>query len=579
MGKTILAIALLSVAALSAGSAVASPVGNGRFDQPQTGFAPVSTELRDGDPSDAGLSAKPIDAAQEQIEAWTEVTPGREHPMYAGAVSLLVHDGVVVSHEAVGDAVRYSDGNGTELPSDQRERVDRDTIFDIASISKLFTSIAVLQQVDQGRMRLDAPVAEYLPEFGVNGKDRITVQQLLTHTSGLQAEVKLWTLPPERRIPTVMELTPEHPPGSSYTYSDPNMITLGLLVQRVAGAPLDEVVAEGITGPLGMDDTGYNPSPEELDRIAATEFQIDPPRGMVRGQVHDENSWALGGVSGHAGVFSTADDLAVLGQALLNGGAYGGERILREHTVEQMLTNFTGAFPGNSHGLGFELDQRWYMAGLSGPRSAGHTGYTGTSLVLDPASRSIAVLLTNRVHPSRSWGSNNPARQAVAQGLAEAMAVRPVRGSTAWFARASAPASLTTDSLGPVTGAARVSFDAFVDTQRDADGTDALVVESSTDNGATWQPVALTAAGPGAPEGPQQSLAGAGHRSWWRVTGSVPESTQPVQLRWRYAPDAQYTGRGVHVDGLSVADRKGTMLDGERESDRLTAEGWVPSNR
>ncbi|GAA2791670.1 serine hydrolase domain-containing protein [Saccharopolyspora taberi] len=579
MGKTILAIALVSVAALSAGSASASPVGDGRFDRPRDGFAPASTELHDGDPSDAGLRSGPIDAALEQIEAWTEVVPGREHPMYAGAVSLLVHNGIVVSHDAVGDEVRYADGNGTELPADQRESADRDTIFDIASISKLFTSIAALQQVEQGRMRLDAPVAEYLPEFGVNGKDRITVQQLLTHTSGLQAEVKLWTLPPERRIPAVMELTPEQPPGSGYTYSDPNMITLGVLVERVAGAPLDQVVAEGITEPLDMDDTGYNPPAAELDRIAATEFQADPPRGMVRGQVHDENSWALGGVSGHAGVFSTASDLAVLGQALLNGGSYAGERILDERTVEQMLTDFNGAYPGNSHGLGFELDQRWYMAGLSGPRSAGHTGYTGTSLVLDPASRSIAVLLTNRVHPSRSWGSNNPARQALAQGLAEAMAVRPTHGSRSWFARAAAPATLTTDPLGPVTGAARVSFDAFVDTQKDSDGTDALTVEFSGDDGATWRPVELVAEGPGAPVGPQPALAGAGHRAWWRVSGSVPESPQPVRLRWRYAPDAQYTGRGVNVDGILVADRAGTLLDGEREADRLTSEGWVPTRR
>ncbi|GAA0545730.1 CubicO group peptidase (beta-lactamase class C family) [Saccharopolyspora erythraea NRRL 2338] len=579
MGKTVLAIAVLSVAALTAGSASASPVGGGRFDRPWEGFAPASTELRDGDPSDAGLRSKPIDQAVGQIEAWTETVPGREHPMYAGAVGLVVHNGVVVSRSEAGYEVRYADGQGTELPADQWEPVDRDTIFDVASISKLFTSIAVLQQVEAGAVDLDSPVARYLPEFGANGKQTITVRQLLTHTSGLPAEVKLWTLPPQDRIPTVMALQPKSPPGTAYTYSDPNMITLGVLVERVTGDRLDEVVAEGITEPLGMRDTGYNPDRGELRRIAATEFQADPPRGMVRGQAHDENAWSLGGVAGQAGVFSTADDLAILGQTLLNGGAYAGERILGEHSVEQMLTNFNSAFPGNSHGLGFELDQRWYMAGLSGPHTAGHTGYTGTSLVIDPASRSIVVLLTNRVHPSRSWGSNNPARQALAQGLAEAMSVRPVRGSKSWFAPPQGPATLTTDSLGSVTGAAQVTFDAFVDTQMDGDGVDALAVEASGDEGATWQPVPLTATGPGAPEGPQQSLAGAGHRSWWRVQGSVPESSKPLRLRWRYAPDDQYVGRGVNIDGISVADRAGVLLDGERDDERLTPEGWFQTPR
>ena len=139
---------------------------------------------------------------------------------------------------------------------------------------------------------------------------------------------------------------------------------------------------------------------------------------MVRGSVHDENAWSLNGVAGHAGVFSTADDLAVLAQTIINGGAYGGTRILSEDSVDALLHNENAAFPGNSHGLGFELDQMWYMDGLSGPETAGHTGYTGTSIVIDRASRSFVILLTNRVHPSRSWGSNNPARRAVARDMA-----------------------------------------------------------------------------------------------------------------------------------------------------------------
>ncbi|MGP4018317.1 serine hydrolase [Saccharopolyspora sp. 5N708] len=578
MGKTILlTAALLSVTTL-AGSATAAPGHvHGHFDRPQQEFAPASTRLHDGTPEEAGLDPAPIDAALRQVAAWTSKTPDLAHPMYAGAVSLLVHDGVVVRREAVGQELRYADRQGTELPPDQQEPMRPDTIFDAASLSKLFTSIAVLQAIDDGQVRLDAPVAEYLPEFGVNGKQSITVQQLLTHTSGLQAEVKLWKLPPEQRIPAVMQLTPEFPPGTHYTYADPNMITLGLLVQRVTGAPLDQVVARQITEPLGMSDTGYNPPAEELHRIAATEDEVDPPRGMLRGQVHDENAWALGGVAGQAGIFTTADDLAVLGQTLLNGGTYGGHRILSEHSVEEMLTNFNTAFPGHAHGLGFELDQRWYMAGLSGPHTAGHTGFTGTSLVIDPASRSVVILLTNRVHPSRDWGSNNLARQALAQGLAEAMAVQPARGSQSWFAEG--PATLTTDPLGPVSGEMQVSFNAFVDTQRDPDGADSLSVESSVD-GVDWRPVTLQASGPGAPDGPQGALAGAGHRSWWKVRGTVDAAAgQQVRLRWRYALDDQYAGRGVNVDGILVADRNATLLDGELEADRLHPEGWVATSR
>ncbi|MFR9728952.1 serine hydrolase domain-containing protein [Saccharopolyspora sp. MS10] len=582
MRRTLTALLLASVAVAGAGPACASsPAGaGGRFDRPQAGFAEPDAVLRPGSPREAGLDPAPIDAALRRVAAWTEVTPGREHPMYAGAVALLAHDGVVVRQDAYGHEVRYADGRGTELPPGEQEPMRPDTIFDVASITKLFTSIAVLQQVEDGDVGLDEPVARYLPEFGSHGKGSITVRQLLTHTSGLQAEVRLWKLPPEERIPHVMALTPEHPPGTSYEYSDPNMITLGVLVSRVAGEPLDQVVRQRITGPLGMVDTGYNPPASKRHRIAATEFQADPPRGVVRGEVHDENAWSLGGVAGEAGIFSTAHDLAVLGQALLNGGGYGDARLLDEDSVERMLTDFNGAFPGNAHGLGFELDQRWYMAGLSGPASAGHTGYTGTSLVLDPRSRSVVVLLTNRVHPSREWGSNNEARQAIAQGMAESMAVRPSRGAQQWSAPATAPAELTTWELGPVAGPVQVSFDAFVDTQRDGDGADPLIVETSADGGASWRPVRVTARGDGAPEGPQQGLAGAGHRAWWEVEGFADARPgERLLLRWRYAPDARYTGRGVQVDGIEVADRDRTLLDGELEPGAFTAEGWRLTER
>ncbi len=313
------------------------------------------------------------------------------------------------------------------------------------------------------------------------------MRQLLTHTSGFTSWLPLWSKYPDRtsRIKAVMDQPLTNPAGSTYLYSDLNLITLGVMVERLRGAPLDSVVHDRITAPLGMADTGYNPT--DRDRTAATEYQTSPPRGMVRGEVHDENAWSLGGVAGHAGVFSTADDLAVLSQALLNGGTYDGERILSRKSVEALITNFNGAFPGDDHGLGFELNQRWYMDTLSGPRTAGHTGYTGTSIVIDFSSRSFAILLTNRVHPSRAWGSVNIARREWAHGLGAAMAVRPKHGDTAWFTGGE-NATTTTLTTAPFTATgsgARLGFDLFLDTEE----TDLLHLERSADGGATWTPV------------------------------------------------------------------------------------------
>lgn len=363
----------------------------------------------------------PIEAALDRLARWTGPS-GARRPMFAGAVVLLVHDGTVVVRRAIGHALRYADGAGTELPPADRVPMRVDTIFDLASVSKLFTSIVAMRLVERGTLELDAPVAAYLPEFAASGKATVTVRQLLTHTSGLRPWLPLWRDHPDPATRTAAALAdpPQAPPGTTYAYSDLNLIALGTVAERVTGSPLDALVRDGITAPLRLPDTGYRPG-APTHRIAATEYQADPPRGMVHGEVHDENAWALGGVAGHAGVFGTADALAALGQAILDGGA-GAEsgHILAPGTVTAMLTDQNGAFPAAPHGLGFELDRPHYMGALRGPGVAGHTGYTGTSLVVDPGSRSVVVLLTNRVHPSRGWGSVNPARRAVATALAQA---------------------------------------------------------------------------------------------------------------------------------------------------------------
>jgi CubicO group peptidase (beta-lactamase class C family) len=580
--RTVLSVALLAVvgSVVAAGTvASADPHGGGvtgRFDRPQDGFAPARTVLRTGSPRSVGLDPAPIEAAQDKIDAWTEPNPASGHPLFAGAVGLLAHDGVVVKRATAGYALRYADAAGTELPDADKVPMRTDTIFDMASVSKLFTSIAVMQLADAGEVDVNAPAATYLPEFGVNGKESITVAQLLTHTSGLVSWLPLWSAYPDppSRIKAVMDVAPHNPPGSTYEYSDLNLITLGVLVERVTGKTLDKVVAERITGPLHMVDTGYNPPASKLDRIAATEYEASPPRGMVRGSVHDENAWSLGGVAGHAGVFSTAGDMAILAQTILNGGTYRGHRILREQTVQSMIDNYNQNFPGDDHGYGFELNQMWYMGGLSGPHTAGHTGYTGTDVVIDPASRSFAILLTNRVHPSRNWGSINLARETWCTGLAKALAVKPRHGRDAWYTGIgdASQATLTSAALQP-DGPVRVNFDAFVDSE----STDFLVLEASTD-GTSWTRVPMDVEGTGAPDETVESLSGSGHRSWWKVDVRIPHAAE-ITLRWRFTTDARYTGRGIFLDRILVTDGVRTLLNGEKEPHKLQADGWSLGSR
>lgn len=581
-GRGLLLGAMVFALATSSSVAVAQEEHHdgaiGRFDRPFEGFAPAWTRLHEVAPQWIGLDPAPINAALTKITDYTKVNPATGHPLFSGAVTLMAHDGFVVAKTAVGQALRYADAAGTELPADQQVPMRTDTIFDMASVTKLFMSIVTLQLIEQGQIALDAPAARYLPDFGTNGKDVITIQQLLTHTSGLKPDPipSLWAGYPD--IPTrraaINTETPIHPPGTFYLYSDINLIVLQFIAEKITGKPLDQLVREGITEPLHLVDTGFNPPASKLDRIAATEFEANPPRGMVRGSVHDENAWSLGGVAGHAGIFSTAPDLAILAQAILNGGSYGGRRIMKPETVTQMLANYNQAFPGHDHGLGFELNQRFYMGGLSGPRTAGHTGFTGTDLVIDPASRSFSILLTNRVHPSRAWGSINLARETVATGLAKALAVKPWHGRDAWYTGIgdASTATLTTSLLHSA-GSIRVNFATFVDTE----DTDRLVLESSTD-GTTWQPITLNASGLGAPPGPAQTLSGAGHRSWWRVTADVPQAAE-ITFRWRLTTDRLYTGRGVFVDSILITDGSRTLLNGEKEPHMLHSQEWQLKTR
>ncbi|WP_299446191.1 serine hydrolase domain-containing protein [uncultured Phycicoccus sp.] len=562
------ALAAVAVAGVVvSGVAGAAPAAAHDFDRPEKGFMPASTMLRDGSPRDVGLDPAPIEAAAERVAGY-EVAPEGGHPMYSGAVGVMGHDGTVVARHASGHAVRWQDAS-TELPRDEWVPMREDTIFDLASVSKLFTSIATVQLVEDGRVDLEAPVATYLPEFAANGKESVTVRMLLTHTSGFTSWLPLYSRYPDEasRIQAVMDQPLRNAPGSAYLYSDLNLITLGVLVERLTGKGLDEVVHAEIAAPLGMADTGYNP--EDRERTAATEYQSTPPRGLVRGEVHDENAWSLGGVAGHAGVFSTADDLAILAQALLNGGAYDGQRILDRRSVELLITNFTEAFPGDAHGLGFELDQRWYMDALSGPRTAGHTGYTGTSIVIDFDSRSFAILLTNRVHPSRSWGSNNPARRDWAHGLAAAMPITPKHGDSAWYAGGvnATTATLTAPAEVPE-GGARLGFDLLLDTE----ASDVLTLETSTDGGSTWTAQPFSVRDRGETVESDGTVSGTFQRRWTQVRAELPAGD--LLVRWRMTTDGLYLGRGVVVDGVKATSGAGVVLDGEKGPGAFEADGW-----
>ncbi|WP_255259605.1 serine hydrolase [Lentibacillus sp. CBA3610] len=246
---------------------------------------------------------------------------------------------------------------------------------------------------------------------------------MLTHTSGFPAWIPLYqtTESREEAYQEVFATPLDYEPGTHYGYSDLNMITTAALIEEISGERLDDYIQTHITEPLGMTDTMFNPPESLKDRIAATEYQPQTDREIVWGEVHDENAWAMDGVAGHAGLFSTAQDLAVFAQMILNDGEYEGTRILEAETVDIMETNELPEFPGNAHSLAWELNQDWYMGALSEPATMGHTGFTGTSIVINPAKDAVAILLTNKVHPTRDAPSTNPIRQAVAGKTADAM--------------------------------------------------------------------------------------------------------------------------------------------------------------
>ena len=326
-----------------------------------------------------------------------------------GAVLVVGHDGKVIYRKAYGERAL----------DPRREAMTLDTVFDLASLTKVIaTTTAVMQLVEQGKVRMNDPVAKYLPEFAQNGKDDITVRQLLTHYSGLEPDLDLKTAWEGKDTAYRMAFaeTPAQAPGSGFVYSDINFITLGALVERVSGEALDVYTERHIFAPLKMTRTRFVPPVAWRAKIAPTQY--DENEKMLRGVVHDPTARRMGGVAGHAGLFSTADDLAKFAQALLNGG--GG--ILSAVAVEKMTQPEQPPSAPVLRGFGWDIDSPFSSnrGDLLPVGSFGHTGFTGTSVWIDPTTKAYIILLTNAVHP-RGKGNAIGLRSKVATEVAAAL--------------------------------------------------------------------------------------------------------------------------------------------------------------
>jgi serine-type D-Ala-D-Ala carboxypeptidase len=342
---------------------------------------------------------------------WTHAAAALDSAVAAGAAP-----GAVLAVSAQG--VMYLHGTGQMAESDST-RPGPDTVYDLASLTKVVAlTTALMFAVEDGLVDLDAPVARYVPSFTGPHKDRVTVRHLLTHSSGLPAHRRLWELTPDAASALVLVDTTslDTLPGSRAVYSDLGSIVLTQVLESATGEPLEQYTSRRVFEPLGLGSTRFRPPAEWLPRIAPTEE--DPWRArMVRGEVHDENAAWLGGVSGHAGLFGSAEDLLTFGRWLLHTGNPSPRRAtVREFTRRQNLV------PGSSRALGWDTPSENSSAGSRmSDGSFGHTGFTGTSIWIDPARELVVILLSNRVHPTRANTAWLAVRGLVADRVAEAL--------------------------------------------------------------------------------------------------------------------------------------------------------------
>ncbi len=353
----------------------------------------------DDAPSPALPLAKPAEVGMDAARLGRidgAVLEAIDHSLLPGAVILIIREGKIVYRKAYGLRSKQPDQTPMTV----------DTVFDLASLTKpIATATSLMILLEQGKFRLGDRVSEYLPAFGQNGKDKITIEQLLLHTSGLVNDnpVDDYREGREKALERLYRLGPATEPGTKFVYSDVGYIVLGEVVKKFSGESLDRFARKHIFEPLGLRHTTFKPQGALAERAAPTE-QRDGR--WIKGEVHDPRAFLLGGVAGHAGLFSTADDLAVFAQMVLNQGEIQGKRILSPATVRLMTT--PRPVPGGWRALGWDVQTTFSSnrSELFPLGSFGHTGFTGTSIWIDPRSRTAVIFLSNRIHPQAKANIN-----------------------------------------------------------------------------------------------------------------------------------------------------------------------------
>jgi CubicO group peptidase (beta-lactamase class C family) len=344
--------------------------------------------------------------------AFDEINSWVEQKAFPGAVVAVGINGKLVALKSFGKI--SSEAGSPPMPVD--------AIFDLASVSKVAgTTTAAALLYDRGLLDLEKRVIEYIPEFaGTPGHDVITVRDLLLHSTGLFTPDLLWKTARNREelLRLIYKMPLAWQPGAKFQYRDENMILMAEIAERITGKPLDRFLAEQAFGPLGMKDTGYNPPASDIARIPPTEQDDLFRHTLVRGVVHDENAYIMGGIAGHAGLFASARDLSQLAQMYLDRGLHDGRRILQENTVDVFMAR-QEIPPGTSRALGWDTPGEFsaFAGPLAAPDAIVHTGFTGTSMYIDRSRRTFIILLTNRVNPTRQNTKIAQARIAIHTAL------------------------------------------------------------------------------------------------------------------------------------------------------------------
>lgn len=347
-------------------------------------------------------------------DAYTALDSAIHQKITPGAQVFIARDGMVVADTAFGRHTYDADA----LP------VTTESIFDLASVTKVLVGGTLAMRLTERRFIVrDEPVKNYFPSFQGKWKDRVTIRHLLTHSAGLPAYKRYWELgiKPDEVLNDILATELEYEPGTAYVYSDLGMILFTRLAEMSTGLPLEEMAREWVFAPLRMEHTGYNPPPEWYDRIVPTEVDAENRNGLIQGEVHDGNCFYLGGVTAHAGAFTMARQLAKLGQMMLDGGMIYGRWVAQEETVAAFTTE--QEMPaGSGRALAWRMASSTSHAGdLFSASAFGHTGYTGTSIWIDPERQLVVVLLTNRVHPTRERGGHGDMRQAFHNAVVRAI--------------------------------------------------------------------------------------------------------------------------------------------------------------